>query len=365
LLGAHRALAAVDAADREQAYLALRAVMCSGREDALRFAEAFAACFGTVPGRAEPLVDPVATAVLPRVAIPAAGSAERDSGDPGELRPAAWSEVELLREKDFGEYTARERVIARTLLVELARRGAIRRARRTRPTAHASHRARPDARATLRASLRHAGEPVERRWRRPRERRRPMVLVCDVSGSMEPYARMLLAYAHACVAARGRCEVFAFSTRLTRITNELRARDPDAALQRASGAAEDWSGGTRIGDALAELNREHGRWVGRGAVVVILSDGWDRGEPEQLEREVARLARCADRLIWLNPLKAAPGYEPLVRGMAAALPHTDAFLAGNTLASLERLAAMLEGGIERRGLRRIRAGAEEPEEAAA
>jgi hypothetical protein len=159
---------------------------------------------------------------------------------------------------------------------------------------------------------------------------------------MEPYSRMLLQYAQACVAARRRCEAFAFGTRLTRLTSELRGRDADLALRRATAAMVDWSGGTKIGEALAELNREHGRRIGRGAVVVILSDGWDRGDPELLRREMARLSRCAYRLVWLNPLKASAGYEPLTRGMVAALPHVDLFLAGNTLASLERLAAVME-----------------------
>jgi uncharacterized protein with von Willebrand factor type A (vWA) domain len=160
---------------------------------------------------------------------------------------------------------------------------------------------------------------------------------------MAPYARMLLQYAQAAVTARRRVEAFAFGTRLTRITLELRGRDPDAALDRAARAVADWSGGTRIGASLATLNREHGRRVGRGAVVVMLSDGWDRGEPELLGAELARLRRSSHRVIWLNPLKAEPAYEPLARGMAAALPHTDHFLAGHSLRSLEELAALLEG----------------------
>ena len=174
------------------------------------------------------------------------------------------------------------------------------------------------------------------------------MLVCDISGSMEPYSRMLLQYAHACVRARRRCEAFAFGTRLTRITADLRGRDPDLALSRAADAVADWSGGTRIGDAVAELNRAHGRRLGRGAVIVILSDGWDRGDPELLGREIAWLARCAHRLVWLNPLKASRDYEPLTRGMVAALPHVDDFLAGNTLASLEELAARMESGFDER-----------------
>jgi uncharacterized protein len=148
------------------------------------------------------------------------------------------------------------------------------------------------------------------------------------------------------VAARRRVEAFVFGTRLTRVTAELRGRDPDRALERAASATRDWSGGTRIGEALATLNREHGRRLGRGAVVVLLSDGWDRGDPQELAGEMARLQRCAHRLIWLNPLKASPEYEPLTRGMQAALPYVDDFLAGNSLASLEELAILMETGFE-------------------
>jgi uncharacterized protein len=160
---------------------------------------------------------------------------------------------------------------------------------------------------------------------------------------MSPYARMLLQYLHACVAARRRVEAFAFGTRLTRVTHELAGRDHDRALDRAAAAVSDFSGGTRIGAALAELNRVHGRRLGRGAVVVILSDGWDRGDPIELEAEMARLRRSAHRLVWLNPLAAHPEFEPLTRGMRAAVPHTDELLAGNSLASFEQLASILEG----------------------
>ena len=160
---------------------------------------------------------------------------------------------------------------------------------------------------------------------------------------MAPYARMLLMYLQACVAARARVEAFVFGTRLTRVTRELAGRDPDRALGRAAEAVSDWSGGTRIGEALAELNRVHGRRIGRGALVVILSDGWDRGDPEQLGEEMARLQRCAHRVVWLNPLAADPRYEPLTRGMRAALPYVDRLLPGNSIASLEALADLMEG----------------------
>ena len=240
--------------------------------------------------------------------------------------PAAWSDVELLRDKDFAEFTTPRRRSPVELIAQLARRGPTRLSRRTRPSRRRQHT--PDLRRVIRDSLRAGGEPVYRHWRAPTRRPRPLVLVCDVSGSMTPYARMLLQYLHACVAARRRVEAFVFGTRLTRITRELGGRDHDRALERAAAAVSDWSGGTRIGAALGELNRVHGRRLGRGAVVVILSDGWDRGDPETLGAEIGRLRRSAHRLVWLNPLAAQPGYEPLTRGMVAAIPHTDHLLAG-------------------------------------
>jgi uncharacterized protein len=349
LLGAHRALSAVDPADRGAAYFALRATLCSKRDDLAAFDAAFAEWFAPVahPDARPPEALDAASLVLPRVALPAEEAvipAELE----GDVLPAAWSEAELLRDKDFADYTDSERRLAQRLIRRLAGAGPTRPSRRTRPARRRGappHGARPDLRRTVRSSLRTGGDPFERHWREPAERPRPLVLVCDVSGSMEPYARMLIQYMQACVAARRRVEAFVFGTRLTRVTAELAGRDPDRALERAAAAAGDWSGGTRIGDALATLNREHGRRVGRGAIVVLLSDGWDRGDPEELGTEMARLARCAHRLVWLNPLKAHPDYEPLTRGMQAALPHVDHFLAGNSLASLAELAELMEGGL--------------------
>jgi uncharacterized protein with von Willebrand factor type A (vWA) domain len=350
---AGRALLAVGAADREDARLAMRAVLCSRREDLLRFDAAFALVFGAAApaadapaGTPQPLASG-ASAALPRVAVPPAGAPRPvDAARAPVVRPAAWSDLELLRDRDFATYSDIERALARAVIRRLAERAPLRRSRRTRPARRASPAARrPDVQRTLRASLRHGGEPLDRRWRTPVRRPRPLVLVCDVSGSMGPYARMLLQYVQAAVAAHRRVEAFTFGTRLTRITRELAGRDPDRALERAASAVRDWSGGTRIGEALATLNREHGRRLGRGAVVVILSDGWDRGDPAVLAAEMGRLRRCAHRVIWLNPLKAHPGYEPLVRGMAAALPHTDHFLAGSSLRSFEELAELLDTGM--------------------
>ena len=356
LLAAHRALAAVDPASRSDAYNALRTVLCSRQSDLEVFDAAFAECFGAPGGRdtahAEmPESMDLAKLVLPRTPpVPPDGRPNRPPDEFEEdPEPVAWSPVELLREKDFAEYTDAERDAARALIARLAARGPRRPSRRTRPAHRRGPRpagARQDLRRTMRASLRYGGEPVERRWRERTERQRPLVLVCDVSGSMEPYARMLVQYLQAAVAASRRVEAFAFGTRLTRITHELRGKDSDAAVGRAAAAVADWSGGTRIGDALAELNREYARNVGRGAVVVVLSDGWDRGDPVLLQMEMERLSRCAYSLVWLNPLKASPDYEPLTRGMQAALPHVDHFLAGNSIASLEELADLLEGGLE-------------------
>jgi uncharacterized protein with von Willebrand factor type A (vWA) domain len=345
LLTAHRALAAVDASDREEAHLALRAALCKRHADLDVFIAAFDATFGEGPeGKREPVELPdAATLVVPRVGVPPAPG---EHGPPPAEQapvPAAWSEVEVLRERDFAEMSDKERAQAAWLVRRIALRGPMRHSRRSRPTRHRGDH--PDLRRTVRASLRYAGEPLERHWRKPLVKPRPVVLVCDVSGSMDPYARMLLMYLQAWVAARRRVEAFVFGTRLTRVTRELGGRDPDAAVARAAAAVSDWSGGTRIGDSLGELNREHGRRIGRGAVTIVLSDGWDRGDPDRLAEEMARLARCSHSVIWLNPLKAHERYEPLTRGMRAALPHVDHFLAGNSLLSLEELAELMEGGL--------------------
>jgi uncharacterized protein len=344
LLAAHRALAAVDASDRMDAYFALRTTLCSTRAELLLFAQAFATVFAT-PERENPLeaLGEIEKAALPRVGVPQTGAAELEADLSADPVPAAYSEEELLREKDFATYTDAERAQARRLLVRIAARAPQRLSRRTRPTRR--RRDAHDLRATVRASLRHGGELMERRYREPGLRPRRIVLVCDVSGSMAPYARMLLQYLQASVAARTRVEAFVFGTRLTRVTRDLEGRDPDRALTRAAERVSDWSGGTRIGAALAELNREHGRRIGRGAVVVILSDGWDRGDPDLLGAEMARLRRTAHRLLWLNPLAADPRYEPLTRGMCAALPHVDHLLPGNSIASLESLADLMEEGL--------------------
>jgi uncharacterized protein with von Willebrand factor type A (vWA) domain len=330
-LNAHRALAAVEPHD---ARLALRAALCASRRDRAIFDRVWAEIEAVERDDALDALMRTASAVLPRAAVPT--ETRTPVGLEDEPLPAAYSAEELLLEKDFADYTPAERALARELLARLARRGPQRRSRRLRR----ARRGVPDPHGTLRAALR-TGE-LQPRFRGPVAKERPLVLVVDVSGSMQPYARMLLQYAQACVTARRRVEAFALGTRLTRVTRELAGRDPDRALARAAARVVDLGGGTRIGEALAELNRAHGRRIGRGAVVVVLSDGWDRGEPEQLAAEMARLRRTAHRLVWLNPLAAAPGYEPLTQGMRAALPHADDLLPGNSLASLAALAELME-----------------------
>jgi uncharacterized protein with von Willebrand factor type A (vWA) domain len=201
---------------------------------------------------------------------------------------------------------------------------------------------RHDANATMSHALRSGGEIVHLMHRESTWRRRRVVLLCDVSGSMEPYARALLRFLHIAVVGQGRVEAFAVGTRLTRLTRQLSSRDPDAALSQAIERVLDWSGGTRLGEGIGTFNDRYGMpGLARGAIVVVLSDGLDRGDPAHLAEEMARLKRAAHQTIWVNPLKASSGYEPLARGMAAALPHVDRFVEGHSAASLEALVSLI------------------------
>jgi uncharacterized protein with von Willebrand factor type A (vWA) domain len=199
----------------------------------------------------------------------------------------------------------------------------------------------PDLRRTIRRSFRTAGEPLERYYRRRRRRRRRIVLFLDVSGSMASYSRALLVFAYAVLRADARWEAYAFGTRLTRLTRALGPRDPDEALRQAASEVFDWDGGTRIGESLKRF-LETQQEVARGAVVIICSDGLEVGDPSVLAAQMARLSRLAYRVIWLNPLKEDPAYEPLARGMAACLPYVDLFVSGHNLASLEQLGEEIE-----------------------
>ena len=201
-----------------------------------------------------------------------------------------------------------------------------------------------DMRRTVRSAMRHGGEPVGLAWRRRATHPRRLVILADVSGSMERYARAMLRFAHAVRSARLHVEVFTLATRLTRVTRALSGRDADAALAEVAASVEDWSSGTRLGPMLAEFNDEWGsRGMARGAVVVIMSDGWERGDPALLGSEMVRLHRLAHSVIWVNPLKASPGFQPLAQGMAAALPSVDEFISGHSFSDLKHLAAVIRG----------------------
>jgi len=264
-----------------------------------------------------------------------AGETGGRGGDGDERQILAAASVdERLRTKDFAAWTPEELASLRALIAGLAVAAPLRRSRR-----HVRRRPgeRLDLRATLRRSHRTGGDPVERVLRRRQQRPRRIVLLADVSGSMEPYARAYLHLLHGAVRAT-KAESFVFATRLTRLTRELRASNPDRALQRAAAAAPDWSGGTRIGQALRTFNDRYGRrGMARGAVVVIVSDGWELDDPAVLGEQMARLGRLAHRVIWVNPRVANENYQPLVAGMRAALPHIDVMLSGHSPAAMAEL----------------------------
>jgi hypothetical protein len=268
------------------------------------------------------------------------GEDEPEPGEEAAIRIVA-SAVEVLRSKSFSDLSDEEREEVGGLIRALAVALPEQRMRRTRPSTKG---VRFDVRRTLRRSLRTRGEPFDRAWRDRRVRGRPLVLILDVSGSMSPYARALVQFGYAAMAAGRRVEVFCFGTRLTRVTRTLRTKDPDRARREIGRTVVDWEGGTRIGESLKSLlDGWSQRAALRGAVVVLCSDGLERGDPELLRAQMARLGRLAHKVVWVNPLKGSPRYEPLARGMAAALPSVDVFLSGHNLESLSELSRALAG----------------------
>ena len=348
LTDATRALAWIDLKRRIDFRDTLRTVFVSRKEDIPTFEAAFdifwtppdpRATAGSITRRSRPLPLPPELARKWAEALGLNASGAQREQEPGQFPASStgYSAEELLRHKDFDQLTWAETEQVRRLLGQAPWRVAERRTRRLR-NARAGH---IDLRRSSRHAIRSSGELITLFHRRPRVRRRPLVLICDVSGSMERYSRLLMIFAHA-IARREDLEAFVFSTRLTRITRLLRHRDLDLALESVSKGVHDFSGGTRIGDALGDFNRHWARRVlGHGAVVIIVSDGWDRGDPTQLRAELVHLRRSAHRLIWLNPLLGSAGYEPLTRGMAAALPYCDDFLAAHNLQALDDLGRLL------------------------
>ena len=350
LTDATRALTYIDLKRETDFRGALRSVFVSRKEDIPTFEAAFDIFWappdpritaGAIPGRSRPLrMSPErAAAWSAALGLSSSQMSREQEARSVPATSSGYSAEELLRQKDFEEMTWEETEQVRRLLEQAAWRVAERRTRRMR----AGKTGPIDLRRSARHAIRSSGELMQLFRKRPRLRRRPLVLICDVSGSMERYSRLLMIFAYA-IARREDLEAFVFSTRLTRITRQLRQRDLDKALEAVSKGVHDFSGGTRIGDALADFNRHWARRVlGHGAVVIIVSDGWDRGDPDQLTAELIHLRRSAHRLVWLNPLIGSEGYQPLTRGMAAALPYCDDFLAAHNVQALDDLGRLLAG----------------------
>jgi uncharacterized protein with von Willebrand factor type A (vWA) domain len=345
-----RAVAALGRFDRDSLYLAGRLTMVARQQDFAVYDDAFQQWFpqardrllaelaGWTPSARE------ADQEIDLLVGEALSEEEADTGEGDEVDERVTvglvaSGAEVLRAKSFEDLSEAERHEADAAIRQLVVMLPLRRARRYRAAPRGR---RFDLRRTVRASLRTQGEPFRRAWRNRRSKRRPLVLLLDVSGSMSSYSRALLQFGFAAVRAGQSVEVFAFGTRLTRLTRSLRRSEPDVAMRQVADSVIDWEGGTRIGASLKELLDRYGQqaWM-RGSVVVLCSDGLERGDPVMLAAQMARLGRVAHRLVWVNPLKGSPRYQPLARGMAAALPHVDSFLPGHNLQSLDSLCEVL------------------------
>ncbi len=351
-----RALYALSERSREQMYWALRASMLSRAEDVPAFDHEFARFWDD----ALPLADhdplPGESPSGPSERLPGTGEGSRDeahAGAPGsglaETREIVdgdseggllASAEEQLTTLEFNAYSPDELLAARRLIWQLVRQLPQRRSRRLEPTRYGGRNL--DLRETLRTAMRTDTELLRRSWLVPKTVRRSLVLLVDVSGSMEGYVVPLLIFCQAAIRHVGSAEAFTFGTRLTRVTPHLRRGSAEAAFTRATRAVPDWAGGTRIGDSVRAFNRHWGRrGMSAGSIVVIASDGWERGDPGLLARELTRLHHASHALIWINPVAGDPDYQPLVRGMAAALPHVDGFQAANNLRSLQELVVRL------------------------
>jgi len=352
LMDAVRALEVVDLLDRHEVYLALRTCLVSRVEETPAFDRCFDAFWKFhaddgqgLEGLTSPMPDHQADEHAAEA--PAGGEQkhesvalegwEEESADDGEpLEVPGKSEREVLMDRDFSTFPAEDLDEVARLTILIAKRLARRVSRRRRPTRRGGV---IDLRRSMRANMM-KGEIIDLRRRERRRRKVKLVLVCDVSGSMDLYSRFLLQFLYALQNVFGRVETFTFATRLTRVTEQLKGHSYQMALRRLADV-RDFSGGTRIGESLQEFNRAWRALVDRRTIVILLSDGWDTGEPEVLANEMLMLRRRAGRVIWLNPLLGNPSYEPLTRGMAAALPLVDHFAAAHNLASLRDLAGHL------------------------
>jgi uncharacterized protein len=353
------ALALVHPVSRRRLYWTARSVFVSDQAQVKAFDVVFWEVFGegpakddepTVPGDVRSFPDqrpvsdgrPVTSTSL--LSVTAGGASTQGGGEAVEERPVpvAASDQEVLRERRFEALSAAELAQCYELMSSMRVATPLRRTRRAERYRHGE---RIDLRRTLRGSMHTAGDPVRLRRRRRRIVQRRMVLLCDISGSMEPYARAYLQFLASAAASGSRVEAFVFATRLTRITRALESRSPERAIQAAGATAPDWSSGTRIGDALKSFNDRYGRrGLARGAVVVIMSDGWERGDPQLVAQQMERLSRLAYRIVWVNPRAGAEGFVPRAAGLVAALPYCDALVSGHSLASLDDVLDAVAGG---------------------
>ena len=337
-VGFARALGLTRPVSRRRLYWTARSVFVSDQAHVAAFDRVFADVFGARTFEGEPPEDVSGATAEGSIDIPSGDGRSRE-GDELDVPVALASDEERLRSKRFDSLEPGELAQLYRLMAQLELATPLRRTRRQERGRHGRD---VDLRRSLRASLRTGGEPLALARRQRRIQPRRLVMLCDISGSMEPYAR---AYLQFLVCAGRGAEAFVFATRLTRVTRALATRSPERAIQLAAAAAPDWSSGTRIGEALRAFNDRHGRrGMARGAVIVILSDGWERGDPALVEREMARLARLAHRIVWVNPRVSAAGFSPRTGGMAAALPHVDALVSGHSLDALREVVQAIGAG---------------------
>ena len=351
MLDVLRALEHVDIGRRQDFYHTLRVLLVHRRRDLALFDEAFRTFWRRPPDRSTTMdlrsLGEQRRYRQPQVGPPPMSNNSPDSSDAGNDDEVDRIEVtqtysarEVLRRKDFARFSSDEVSQAKLMMGQMVWDLGSRRTRRW--TFSQARGQQLDIRTTMRRTLKYGGEALDLAHRRRKVRPRPLVLLCDVSGSMERYTRMLLHFIHALTGELDRVEAFLFATRLTRVTQQFQYRDIDRAVNEVSQAVPDWSGGTRIGENLKRFNFRWARRVlGWGAVVLVISDGWDTGEPRLLSEEMERLKRASYRIIWLNPLLGFEDYQPLAQGMQVALPFVDDFLPMHNLASLEELAQHL------------------------
>lgn len=349
-----RALDHVSIGHKADFYFTARSLLVHDHDDLPLFDQAFDLFWRKPAGEGVWLdlnnfrpAEPPPTMIIPPQSETLTEDDEQASGEEGDEETQeiieitrTYSQRELLRQKDFATLTKEELTAVRWLMAQMVWDLGQRQTRRMR----AGYGRQPDLRRLMRKNLRYGGELLEWPSREPKFKPRPLIIIADISGSMEQYTRLLLHFSYGLAESlTQKVESFVFSTRLTHITRELHGRDLDRAISEVASQVHDWAGGTRIGESLKTFNYDWGRRVlGRGAIVLLISDGWDRGDPELLRGEIARLHRTCHRLIWLNPLLGSAQYEPLTRGMQAALPHIDDFLPVHNLASLEDLALHLQ-----------------------